>query len=114
MEIKRSLSNGTYHDVVECGNMVYIAGKTSKEKGLEAQARDVIRIINERLELAGSDKNHILRATVFLKHISDFQAMNAIWKEWFDQEHAPVRATVEANMAHEDILIEIVVDAVKK
>lgn len=74
----------------------------------------VLNHIDELLAHAGSDKDHILRATIYLKSMDDFAAMNAVWDEWVNKEHAPARATVEAKLADEEILVEIVVDAVKK
>ena len=115
VKIIRHLSNGPkMHDVVEFGDLVYVAGMTSDEEGIAAQTRDVLRKIDEKLAVAGSDKNHILRATIYLRDIAHWKAMNGIWEEWMSTEHAPARATVEASLARDNLLIEIVVDAVKK
>ncbi len=115
MKIKRSLGNDRYHEVVEYGDLVYLAGLTSDKgkKGIAEQTRDVLRKIEERLALAGSDKNHMLRATIFLKTMQDFAGMNEIWVAWLEKGHAPARTTVEARMVSEDILVEIMVDAAK-
>lgn len=114
MKIKRSFGLGRLHEVVECGDMIYLAGVTSEEKGIAAQVGDVLSHIEELLAHVGSDKDHILRATIYLKTMDDFAAMNAVWDTWVNKDHAPARATVEARMADDEILVEIVVDAVKK
>ena len=40
--------------------------------------------------------------------------MNEVWVEWMDPDNKPVRATVEANMARPNLLVEIQVTAAKK
>ena len=63
----------------------------------------------------GSDKEHILFAQVFLKDvIRDFDDMNEVWESWVTPGCEPARATVQAKMAKEEALVEIVVTAVRK
>ncbi|WP_246678688.1 Rid family hydrolase [Mesorhizobium sp. B2-4-17] len=62
--------------------------------------------------MAGSDKAKILFAQIWLKNIArDFAAMNAAWEDWIPETNLPARATVEANMAANEILIEIALQA---
>lgn len=42
---------------------------------------------------------------------ADFADMNAVWEEWIPEDALPTRATVEANLAAENILVEIAVQA---
>jgi len=64
------------------------------------------------LAIAGTDKSKILFAQVWLKHVvKDFAAMNAVWEKWIPAEALPARATVEANLAAENILVEIALQA---
>mmetsp|Transcript_24254 Transcript_24254/g.73994 ORF Transcript_24254/g.73994 Transcript_24254/m.73994 type:complete len:135 (-) Transcript_24254:5-409(-) len=61
---------------------------------------------------AGTSKSHALSATIWLKDINrDFAAMNEVWNAWVDPENKPVRATVEAAMARDVLLVEIQVTA---
>ena len=61
---------------------------------------------------AGTDKSKILFAQVWLKHVAaDFAAMNTVWEDWVPEDALPARATVEANLAAENILVEIAVRA---
>jgi len=63
---------------------------------------------------AGSDRNHILSATIYIKDMQYFQEMNAVWDAWVPEGHAPARACVTANMAREALLVEISVIAAEK
>ena len=76
---------------------------------LESEARDKVdALLNE----AGTSKSHALSATIWLKDINrDFTAMNEVWNAWVDPENKPVRATVEAAMARDILLVEIQVTA---
>ena len=114
MEIKRSLGNLRMSGVTQYGSHLYLSGITSFAGGITAQTQDVLRILEERLAAANSDKDHILRATIYLKDIQYFQEMNAVWDDWVNPETAPARACVEARLAREEALIEIVVDAAVK
>lgn len=68
--------------------------------------------IDDLLVQAGTDKTQLLTAQIWLKDIEkDFAPMNAVWSEWLDASHKPVRATVEAPMARPSILVEIQVTA---
>ena len=66
------------------------------------------------LEQAGSDKEHILSATIYIKDMSMFAEMNAVWDSWVPAGYAPARACVEASMARDALLVEISVIAAEK
>jgi len=64
------------------------------------------------LAIGGTDKLKILFAQIWLKHVvKDFAAMNSVWKQWIPADSLPARATVEANLAAENILVEVMVHA---
>ena len=50
------------------------------------------------LEEAGTDKSNLLQASIWVKSMDDFAAMNEVWGAWVDPNNKPARATVEANM----------------
>ena len=71
--------------------------------------------VDELLLQAGSDRAHMLSATIYVRDMKDFAAMNAVWDAWVPEGHAPARACVEARMARPELLVEIsVIAAVKK
>ena len=63
---------------------------------------------------ANSDREHMLSATIYIKDMADFAAMNAVWDAWVPQGHAPARACVQAAMARPELLVEISVVAAQK
>lgn len=114
MEIKHSLGNGRMSGVLQCGDHLYLSGITSFAEGITAQTQDVLRILEERLAAANSDKDHILRTTIYLKDMQYFHEVNTVWDAWVNPETAPARACVEARLAREEALIEVVADAAVK
>ncbi|EKM7809443.1 TPA: RidA family protein [Klebsiella aerogenes] len=101
---------------VEYGNLVFLSGQTPKSSAddIALQTREVLEKIDALLAAAGSDKQHILSAQIWLKDISrDFAAFNEVWVKWMPEGHSPARAAVQAEMARPDILVEIMVTAVK-
>ncbi|MCL4133906.1 UNVERIFIED_CONTAM: hypothetical protein GTU68_013858 [Idotea baltica] len=66
------------------------------------------------LDQAGSSREHMLSATIYIKDMKDFAEMNAVWDAWVPEGHAPARACVEASMAREALLVEISVVAAEK
>ena len=70
--------------------------------------------VDELLITAGSDREHILSATIYLNKMADFKEMNAVWDAWVPEGHAPARACVEAAMARDVLLVEISVVAAEK
>jgi len=71
----------------------------------------VLAEIDKLLALVASDRQHVLRAEVFLADMADFDGMNKAWDEWVVEGATPARATVEAKLAHADWKVEIVVTA---
>jgi len=70
--------------------------------------------VDELLLEAGSDRQHILSATVYIRDMKDFAAMNEVWDAWVPEGHAPARACVQAAMARPELLVEVSVIAAVK
>lgn len=101
---------------VEYGNLLFLSRQTPKsnEEEITLQTREVLEKIDALLAEAGSDKRHILSAQIWLKNIErDFAAFNEAWVEWMPDGHSPARAAVQAEMARPEILVEIMLTAVK-
>ena len=93
--------------------LCWLAGVVAEDAkaDLEGQARSVLAQIDRLLAEAGSDKERIVSATIYLPDMGDFAAMNAVWEAWVPAGQTPARATVEAKLANRDYRIEIQVVA---
>lgn len=117
MNVHHYEGNGRLSLVTECNGILRLTGRTCMPAGpgVSEQTAGVLELIDQTLEKYGSDKKHILFAQVFLKDvIRDFDAMNAVWESWVVPGFEPARATVQAKMAREEAMVEIVVTAVRK
>jgi enamine deaminase RidA (YjgF/YER057c/UK114 family) len=94
---------------------VYLSGQIADDGStdVESQTRDVLRQIDALLAEAGTDKSKLLTATIYLAEIGTFAAMNKAWDAWVDPANAPARATVEAQLAAPEYLVEIQVVAAR-
>ncbi len=94
------------------GGTVYLAGQIAEKKGdAHAQTVEVLGHVDRLLAEAGSDKRHVLSATVYLSSMKHYADMNRAWDAWVEPGHTPPRATVEAKLARPECVVEIVVVA---
>lgn len=114
--IERIESTPRMSRIVKHNGTIYLCGQVCKdaEKDITEQTTTMLEKVDELLHKAGSDKNHILSATIYVKDMSYFSAMNAVWDAWVPEGHAPTRACVAAKMAREALLVEISVVAAEK
>ena len=92
---------------VRWGNVLYVSGQTAPEvAGIEDQTRAVLEKIGAILRAGGSDYANVLRCGVYLSDIRAFEAMNAVYREFFSSA-APARSTIECKMANPAILVEV-------
>jgi 2-iminobutanoate/2-iminopropanoate deaminase len=101
-------------NAVRVGNLIYVSGTTPFAKDgsiatgdFGAQMRQVMENIKTILEEAGSSIDKIAKSNVILVRISDFAAMNEIYKTYFEENKYPARTTIEAPLANKDFLLEI-------
>ncbi|MBZ4677490.1 MAG: hypothetical protein JG763_119 [Shewanella sp.] len=113
MTIQRIDTNPRMSSIVIHNNTVYLRGQVAKDKfaDIQQQTRTMLEEVDELLKRAGSSRERILSATIYLKQMSDYDAMNAIWDAWLPAGHAPARACVEAAIAEPEYLVEISVIA---
>jgi len=112
--IQRTHTNARMSKIVRHGGVVYLCGQTSSGspiEGIEGQTQEVLSRIDGLLKEAGTDRSRILSATIYLRDIADFAAMNTIWESWMPNGAAPARATVQATLASPQLHVEITVIA---
>jgi enamine deaminase RidA (YjgF/YER057c/UK114 family) len=98
---------------VVANGFVFLAGQvaTDPSVNVEGQTRQVLGEIDRLLALAGSSKEHILTATIYLADVATFGEMNKAWEAWVAPDGKPARATVEAKMVAPEYRVEIQVTA---
>lgn len=92
---------------------VYLAGQvpTDTRADMRGQTQQVLETIDTLLTRAGSGRDRLLSATIWITDMAEFDAMNAAWDAWVMPGRPPVRACVEARLAKPEWKVEIMVVA---
>lgn len=115
MHITRIDPGKRMSEAVIHGQTIYLAGQIGAPGAdIATQTKAVLAEIDELLGRCGSDKHHILMATIWLADIADFTGMNSIWDGWVSETAPPARATGEAKLAAPEYKVEIIIVAAKK
>lgn len=111
--IKRIKAGPRMSQVVVHGNTVYLSGQVASNRSADVagQTREILAAIDGLLAEAGTDKSHVLAATIYLADMNTFNEMNAVWDAWVAPGSAPARATVGAPLASPAYRVEIVITA---
>ena len=105
---------GPYSQGVSIGRHLFLSGQIPIEPlsgelvtgSIEAQTRQVLKNLQGVLEEAGATMRDVVKTTVYLKDLSAFAEMNAIYGEFFTDPY-PARATVEVSALPKGALVEI-------
>ena len=97
--------------IVKHNGVAYLCGQVGEGDTVGEQTMDCLSRIDALLADAGSDREHILQAIVWLSDMADFNEMNAVWDAWVPNGHAPARACGEARLARDALRVEIIITA---
>lgn len=107
---------GPYNQAVIAGGWLYCSGQIPLDPAsgtmvgdgdVEVETRQVLRNLKAVLQEAGTDPSHVVRTTVFLVDLGDFQAVNAIYAEMFGEGVSPARACVQVAALPKGSKVEI-------
>lgn len=104
---------GPYSQGIIVNNIIYTSGQIPinpltgliEESDIEAQAHQAFKNLKAILEEAGSSLDKVIKTTVFVKNISDFNKINEIYATYFINK--PARSLVEVSCLPKNALIEI-------
>lgn len=114
--IKRRETTARMSKIVSHHDTIYLCGQVADnaDEAIGPQTENMLAKVDALLDQAGSDSSHMLSATIYLRDMKDFAAMNSVWDKWVPEGCAPARACVEARMARPELLVEISVIAGKR
>lgn len=109
---------GPYSQAIEVNGMVFTSGVIGVNpangelpEGSVAQAKMALTSLSNLLEAAGTDMDHVVKTTVFIKEMNDFAAINEVYASFFKSN--PARSCVEVARLPKDVMIEVEAIAVK-
>ena len=105
---------GPYSQAIRCGQFVYTSGQIALDpasgqlvsEDVQAQAHRVLQNLQAVLTEAGTSLANVVKTTVFLTSMSDFQAMNAVYATYLNGL-TPARTTVAVAELPRQALVEI-------
>lgn len=105
---------GPYSQAVKANGLVFTSGQIALdpatgnlvEGSFEEQVHRVFRNLGAVLKEAGSSFDRVLKATVYVTDLANFQALNAIYAEYFG-DHKPARTTIQASGLPKGGMVEI-------
>lgn len=112
---------GPYSQAIAEGQLVFTSGQLPMDSAtgelrnsdIASAARQVLLNLHAVLLAGGADMNTVIKTTVFLKDMRDFQAFNGVYAEFF-KEPFPARSCVQVAALPKDALVEIEAVAVRK
>ena len=105
---------GPYSQAVRAGNVLYLSGQIPLDPvsgnlvqgDFAVQARRVFENLRAVLKESGAEFQHVVKATVYLTDLGNFQTLNSIYAEYFG-EHKPARSTVGVAQLPRGAAVEI-------
>ena len=106
---------GPYSSVVRAGDFLFVSGQgpvdaetgeMQSEATVQDQTRLVLRHVQTILRGCGADLDDVVKCSVFLHDVRDFEAMNEVYTRYFTAQ-PPARSTVQAARLPRDVRVEI-------
>lgn len=106
---------GPYSQAVMHGNTLYVSGQIAIDpvtgnlvkSGITAETKRVMKNLKAVLKQAGMDFSNVVKCSIFIKNMDDFQKINKVYGSFFDPVSAPARETVEVSRLPKDVGVEI-------
>jgi enamine deaminase RidA (YjgF/YER057c/UK114 family) len=114
MEIKRINPREWNCNAAVVGDLVFLSGMVADDRSqdIKGQTAQVLKKIDAVLAQAGTNKSHIVSATVYMADASLKDEMNEAWMAWVDRSNLPTRTAVGAVLTP-GTMVEITVCAAK-
>lgn len=105
---------GPYSQANFINGVLYISGQIPIDPesgnlvdGIEKETHQVMMNLKAILEEAGMSFSNVVKATIFLKSMDDFAAMNEIYASYLDANNYPARETVQVSCLPKNVSVEI-------
>jgi len=104
---------GPYSAGVAAAGLVFVSGQLPADasgrfpKGIRAQAEQCIKNVEVILKAGGSDLQHVVKTTIFLRSMDDFAVVNDVYAQYFNGEVLPARACVQVAALPKNAPIEM-------
>ena len=106
---------GPYNQAVISGDLMFISGQVAFDPNtdelvlddIQTETKQVMENLKSILEEANLSFNNVVKTTIFLSDMNDFQQVNEVYGSYFSNDQAPARETVEVSRLPKDVNVEI-------
>ena len=107
---------GPYNQAIRAGNFIYCSGQiainpeTNKIDcigNIEKETIQVLKNLKSVLNAGGANTDDVIKTTIFLTDLNNFNIVNSIYSEFFNGNNAPARACVEVSSLPKGVSVEI-------
>ena len=106
---------GPYNQAVISGDLMFISGQVAFDPNtdelvlddIQTETKQVMENLKSILEEADLSFNNVVKTTIFLSDMNDFQQVNEVYGSYFSNNQAPARETVEVSRLPKDVNVEI-------
>jgi len=105
---------GPYNQSVQFGNLLFTSGQIALDlegnlvqHSIESETHQVFKNLKAILDEANLGFENVVKVSIFLKNMLDFEVVNSVYSQYFKSETAPARETVQVAKLPKNINIEI-------
>ncbi len=106
---------GPYSQAVLFDDTLYTSGQIAINpqngnlvlENIKLETKQVMNNLGAVLDEAGMNYEHVLKATIYIKNMDDFQEINKVYGSYFNESSAPARETVQVARLPRDVNVEI-------
>ena len=107
---------GPYNQAIKAGNFIYCSGQIAIDpvsnqinclRDIEKETIQVLKNLSAVLNAGGAKAEDVIKTTIYLTNLNDFQVVNKIYSDFFKVENPPARACVEVSSLPKGVSIEI-------
>ena len=107
---------GPYNQAIKAGNFIYCSGQIAIDPvsneinclgNIEKETTQVLKNLLAVLNAGGAKAEDVIKTTIYLTDLKDFQTVNEIYNEFFKANNPPARACLEVSALPKGVLIEI-------
>ena len=107
---------GPYNQAIKAGNFIYCSGQIAIDPvsneinclgNIEKETTQVLKNLLAVLNAGGAKAEDVIKTTIYLTDLKNFQTVNNIYSDFFNVEAPPARACVEVSSLPKGVLIEI-------
>jgi 2-iminobutanoate/2-iminopropanoate deaminase len=106
---------GPYSQAIAVGNFLFCSGQIPlhpesmkiEAQDIQGQTRQVLKNLKAVVEAAGAGLDRVVKTTVFLTDLKNFEAFNAEYEAFFGTDGAPARSTIQVSALPRASLVEV-------